>query len=94
VIQVGDRRVTQRETPGAPARIFDPQSNKQVVFLCDDAVAVVGYSGAAFLDELPTDHVIAEALADRQMRYRNGPVLAIRRSTAHSAAFDPAFRLA
>lgn len=71
VVQAGDRLVIDRYGKGGIKASY-PQSNKQIVFMSDDAVAVIGFAGAAFLGDLPTDHVIAEALADTEIRYDSG----------------------
>lgn len=56
VFHVSDRLLTQGTTQ------FDPNSNKTVVFRAPDAQVIVGYSGRAYLDGLPTDTFIAQAL--------------------------------
>ncbi len=73
VLQVGDRRVTL-EQPGGSREISDPQSNKQAVLAAANGIAILGFTGTAFLDELPSDHVVAEAFAAIQMRYDEGRI--------------------
>ena len=58
ILQVGDRLVTLH--PGG--KTFDPMSNKNVVYLAKDAIVSIGYSGPAYLDDVPTDQWIAQKL--------------------------------
>ena len=58
VCQVSDRLVTRTATQAA----FDRSSNKNLIYRARDATVVLGYSGPAFLEGLPTDRWIAEKL--------------------------------
>ena len=59
VMHVGDRLVT------VTAKEFDPVANKNVIYLERDAVATIGYTGRAYVDQIPTDQWLAEKLAAR-----------------------------
>ncbi|MGH2587931.1 MAG: hypothetical protein ACRDJE_23670 [Dehalococcoidia bacterium] len=55
---MSDRLVTR-----APdGTVFDPASNKNVVYLAQDAVVTIGYSGAAYMYRTPTDQWVVETL--------------------------------
>jgi hypothetical protein len=60
VFHASDRLLTQ--TSEVQTTDFDRNSNKTIVFCARDAQVVVGYSGRAYLDNLPTDTFIAQAL--------------------------------
>lgn len=45
--------------------IWDEQSSKLVVVLCTDGMAVIGYTGVAYVRNLPTDEYIARLLIDQ-----------------------------
>jgi hypothetical protein len=56
-LQVGDRLVTSGGTQ------YDPFANKSVLFITRDAVVTASYTGLAYVDRVPTDEWIANALA-------------------------------
>ena len=58
-----DRVVSAEPTPDNPTGEFDPHSNKTVVVVGTDCWVVLGYTGIAYLDGKPTDHLIAEAIS-------------------------------
>jgi hypothetical protein len=57
-LHVSDRLVSKG---GAP---HDRLANKTVVFRATDGVLAFGYTGPAFIDNIPTDTWLADALAD------------------------------
>lgn len=57
-IQVSDRKLT------VGTKQHDPQSNKSVIMVGGDGFICVSYSGSAYIREKPTDHVLAEVIAD------------------------------
>ncbi len=64
VLQVSDRLVSKRES-----RKFgphDPRFNKHVLFGARDAIVTVGFTGLAYLANVPTDQWIAAMLAGEQ----------------------------
>jgi hypothetical protein len=58
VQQVSDRLVNER------GREFDPVSNKSLVYFARDALVVLGYSGLAYIDGVPTDQWMAQILTN------------------------------
>ena len=60
-VLVSDRVVTVTRR-GRPASVHDSLSNKLVVFIGADAVAVLAYTGAAYLEGLPTDQWMAQTI--------------------------------
>lgn len=58
-----DRVVSVEPTADNPTGEFDPHSNKTVIVIGTDCWAVLGYTGIAYLDGKPTDHLIAEAIS-------------------------------
>lgn len=56
VSQVTDRLVTFAGKP------YDPLANKNVLYCARDGVVAIGYSGAADVDDRPTDEWIARIL--------------------------------
>jgi len=52
-LQVTDRLVTQGSRP------FDEASNKNIIFVADDASVTMGYTGIGYLDDVTTDEWIA-----------------------------------
>ena len=60
-VMVSDRMVTVSQDR-RPIRIFDPSSNKSIVFISSDCVLLFGYTGFAYLDQIPTDQWIAQEL--------------------------------
>lgn len=61
-LQASDRLVTARR-PGQPDRVHSDAENKAVIFVCHDAVGVIGYTGTAYVRGEPTDQWIANSLA-------------------------------
>jgi hypothetical protein len=74
-MHVGDRLLTRG------SRAFDAVSNKSLVYFARDALAVIGYSGVAYVEDTPTDEWIAQVLTgvvfpekdDRRGAIRIGP---------------------
>ncbi len=60
-MQIADRLVT---TDG---RIFDPASNKSLIYVARNAIVTIGYSGLAYLDGIPTDEWIAQTLWGKEL---------------------------
>ncbi|MCP1469862.1 hypothetical protein J3E64_001544 [Sphingobium sp. OAS761] len=58
---VSDRRVTL--LGGTVPRVHSPVENKTIIFLCKDAIGVIGYTGVAYIGSEPTDQWIANVLA-------------------------------
>jgi hypothetical protein len=56
-LHVGDRLVSKDEEP------HDPLANKSVVFRATDGLLAFGYTGLAFLEDVPTDTWIADVLS-------------------------------
>lgn len=69
---VSDRLVTQRVVKDGETRVhrFDAFSNKTIVFRARDALTVIGYSGRAYLDNLPTDTWVAQSLLGMDLSRR------------------------
>jgi hypothetical protein len=65
-LQCSDRLLTRGSVE------FDKASNKTVIFEANDGIAVLSYSGRAFLGTLQTDTWIAETLSERSL----GPLAA------------------
>jgi hypothetical protein len=61
IIQVTDRLVSRGVGRGNPVA-FDPIANKNVVFAARNAVVTMGFTGVAFIGDLPTDQWIVEKL--------------------------------
>lgn len=57
-----DRLLTLQYPSGRFGGEHDSLSNKNVVLIADDGVAVLGYTGAAYINGSPTDKYIAECL--------------------------------
>ncbi|MGU3293873.1 hypothetical protein [Williamsia sp. M5A3_1d] len=57
-----DRLIT-RTHPKNQTEAWDIASNKTVIVVGSDCWLVIGYTGLAYLDNLPTDQFIAEAIA-------------------------------
>jgi hypothetical protein len=56
-LHVSDRLVSKADAP------YDAYANKTVVFRATDGLVVLGYTGAAFLDGIPTDTWIADVVS-------------------------------
>ena len=61
-LHVSDRQVTSRRA-GHADKVHSPVENKTLIFLCRDAVGVIGYTGAAYVAGEPTDQWMARQLA-------------------------------
>ncbi len=60
VVQVSDRRVTLQ----GGSKEHDPVANKTVVYGARNAIATLGCSGIAYVENIPTDEWIVRALTD------------------------------
>jgi hypothetical protein len=65
VLQVSDRLVSQRR-PGRPLTKHDSKFNKHILFMAKDAVVSIGFTGLAYLDNVPTDQWLASVLTNEQ----------------------------
>jgi hypothetical protein len=63
VWQASDRLVSVSRTP------FDPQSNKSILAIMEDAVVALSYSGSAYVGEQPTDEWLVEKISGRPIEY-------------------------
>ncbi|WP_156448279.1 hypothetical protein [Mycobacterium sp. NAZ190054] len=63
VFHASDRLTTITPTRKNPDRAWDIHANKTVIVVGSDCWLVIGYTGLAYLDNRPTDDVIASALA-------------------------------
>jgi hypothetical protein len=76
-LQVEDRLVTQIFEGRAP-RKFDVLANKNVIYWARDAIVSMGYTGPAFVKNLPTDDWIAATLTgldvSEKFGWRSGPL--------------------
>lgn len=66
VCQASDRLVSKRYPSGAMPP-HDPWFNKQVLYLARDGLFSVGFSGLAFIGDVPTDQWIATILANEPL---------------------------
>jgi hypothetical protein len=80
VIQVGDRQLAKVQLSGRVRRpeVFDRASNKTVVYVARNGLLTISYSGAAYVDDVPTDEWIASRLSgfvrlERVMRFGRLP---------------------
>jgi hypothetical protein len=62
-VQISDRLVVEKR--GTVIKPFDPFSNKSVVFWARDAIVSIGYTGLAFVGDMPMDEWIAATLMGR-----------------------------
>jgi hypothetical protein len=60
VLQVSDRLVTVKR--GSAVGSHDPIANKTIVYRARDGLVSIGYSGIAYIGNLPTDEWIAQLL--------------------------------
>lgn len=60
VVQCSDRLLTM--AAGVDARAVDPVANKTILYRATDAIAVIGYSGLAYVGGMPTDEYLAALL--------------------------------
>jgi hypothetical protein len=67
VVQVTDRLVST-QLPGEAARSYDPESNKNVIFLTGRGIISIGYSGLSYLNGIPTDEWIVETLIGEKLQ--------------------------
>ena len=58
ILHVSDRLLTDSHN----RKPLDPLANKTIILFARDAVAVVGYTGIAYVDHRPTDEWLAEQL--------------------------------
>jgi hypothetical protein len=66
-LQMTDRLVSRAATP------YDPEANKNLVFLTDFAAVAIGHSGLSYLEGIPTDEWIAQTLlGERVSRWPGG----------------------
>jgi hypothetical protein len=65
VVQGGDRRLSVGSK--GSMKIWDPIANKTLVLACQNATAVLSYSGLSFVDGLPTDDWLARAILSRDL---------------------------
>jgi hypothetical protein len=75
IFQVGDRLVT------GGGRSPDPAANKNILFLAENAIVSIGYTGRAYLDDVPTDQWLAQLLSGEEMDGRREPKPPIRLRT-------------
>lgn len=61
---VTDRLVSLQRRGGGFAREHEDTSNKNVIYVADDGVIALGYTGRAYVHGIPTDKFIAECLYD------------------------------
>lgn len=64
VVQVSDRLVSKRKSE--KLQPHDPRFNKHVLFGARDAIVTIGFTGLAYLANVPTDQWIAAMLAGEQ----------------------------
>ncbi|VEG57086.1 Uncharacterised protein [Mycolicibacterium aurum] len=62
-IHASDRYTSVRPTRKHPTPDWDIHANKTVVAIGSDCWLVLGFSGLAYLDDKPTDQLIAEAIS-------------------------------
>jgi hypothetical protein len=53
IVQVSDRLLTALQQ--GKSREFDPIANKTLVYRANDALVSIGYSGIAYIDNMPTE---------------------------------------
>ncbi len=77
VLQVSDRLVT-RIRPGDTPSLFDALANKTIIYQARDAIVSMGYTGPAYIGQLPTDDWIAKTLTgvdvSEKFGMRTGPL--------------------
>jgi hypothetical protein len=59
VLQVSDRLVTKHQW----RHTHDPASNKKIIFITQDSLVTIGYSGLAYFGSTPTDEWLAGQLS-------------------------------
>lgn len=62
ICHTSDRQVTVSQQ-GRPTRIHSDVENKTVIIACKDGIAVLGYTGSAYLDNVPTDHWLVSKIS-------------------------------
>jgi len=70
VLQVTDRLVSLNQKP------FDKLANKNILYIASNAVVTLAYTGEAYLDNIPTDHWIAQKLLGFEIDPANPPAMA------------------
>ncbi|WP_050470483.1 hypothetical protein [Herbaspirillum chlorophenolicum] len=65
-LQTSDRLVTWK-TKEKNIIPFDRRANKTIIFKAADGIAVIGFAGAAFINNVPTDEWLAEVLYGRRL---------------------------
>ena len=75
VVQVTDRLVST--SVGRKAKAYDPESNKNLIFLSNFAAVAIGYAGLSYLNRIPTDEWIAQTLWGEKLTRgpRGGPAM-------------------
>ena len=73
VFHVSDRLLSQNTVSGTVP--FDRNSNKTIIFRATDALAVVSYTGRAYLNHIPTDTFIAQSLLGHPLSDAGGIIL-------------------
>lgn len=51
----------------AAGQPFDKYSNKNTLYACKDAVVALGYTGMAFLGNVPTDQWLVQVITDDRL---------------------------
>ena len=89
VVQVSDRLVTTTHKA-----VVDQRANKVLLYRADDAIAVLGYTGLAFLGDRPTDEWIAERLWGEPLVVVDGSAMAIttQRESSQPRELGPALK--
>lgn len=67
IFHASDRLTTITPTRKNPDKAWDIHSNKTVIVVGSDCWLVIGYTGLAYLDGIPTDEFIANALAGGEL---------------------------
>jgi hypothetical protein len=71
VLQVTDRLTTIQATK----QPFDKIANKNILYFASNAVIALAYTGDAYLEDIPTDHWIAEKLAGIKINLKSAPAM-------------------
>lgn len=75
VLQMGDRRITYRRPDGTTARTT--AANKNLIYLTDNAIVSIGFTGLAELYGKTTDRWIAEALMPETIPNQGSAVIRV-----------------
>ena len=62
VIQASDRRVTLRNRQGSYIGEHDAEANKSLIYLADDGILSLAYTGPAYIGGKTTDHWLADTI--------------------------------